>query len=234
MSCCIDETRELEMKPYELCKLICAELSIASYDEKPKEIVDMANTKLERTSGDGTVKEEAQAVRHAIRNLPPSFWGSEKVTSSSSPDELVTRLLLKPASAGGFCTAAACKRLAKNAIDTKSIFEKGAVAIDGFPILASPGQYTTLDSELKRMALLFGANTDAIKFQSTVFSVVSREQVTPGSSVITCKANKCSARLVSLLTPRFCLVGFYNYAGAEEETKTLSLLEDLRLEAAGK
>jgi hypothetical protein len=38
-----------------------------------------------------------------------------------------------------------------------------------------------------------------------------------------------------LLTPKFCLVGFYNYAGTvEEDTKTLSILEDLRLEASGK
>jgi hypothetical protein len=239
MACCVDETRELELKPFELCKLICAELSLDCYDDKPKDICLVANKTLQRDVAEAaTVKEEARAIRKVIRNLPSSFWGDaddEKLTSSSSPEALTYKLLLKPATAGGFCTAIACKRLARSGIDTKSIASKGVLSIDGFSVLASPGQYSTLDNELMNMSMLFGAKTDSITFNSTVFSVTSREQVTPGSSVITCKANKCGARLVSLLTPKFCLVGFYNYAGTvEEDTKTLSILEDLRLEASGK
>jgi hypothetical protein len=238
MACCVDETREMELKPFELCRLICTELSLQSYDDKPKDICALANKTLSREASpeDGaSVKEEARAIRKVIRNLDPAFWGEEKVTSGSSPEALVTRLLLKPASAGGFCTGAACKRLAKNGIDTKSIFSKGPVSIDGFSIMASPGQYTTLDHELSEMAKLFGDKAKSITFNTTVFSLTSREQVTPGSSVITCKANKCNARLAALLTPKFLLIGFYNYNGSPEgETKTLSLLEDLRLEASGK
>jgi hypothetical protein len=238
MACCVDETREMELKPFELCRLICTELSLQSYDDKPKDICALANKTLSREASpeDGaSVKDEARAIRKVIRNLAPAFWGEEKVTSGSSPEALVTRLLLKPASAGGFCTGAACKRLAKNGIDTKSIFSKGPVSIDGFSIMASPGQYTTLDHELSEMAKLFGDKAKSITFNTTVFSLTSREQVTPGSSVITCKANKCNARLAALLTPKFLLIGFYNYNGSPEvETKTLSLLEDLRLEASGK
>lgn len=237
MACCVDETREVELKPFELCRLICTELALESYDDKPKDICALANKTLSReASPEGTsVKDEARAIRQVIRNLPPSFWGDEKVTSGSSSEALVTRLLLKPASAGGFCTGAACKRLAKNGIDTKSIFNKGPVSIDGFSIMASPGQYTTLDHELSEMAKLFGSEGKSITFNTTVFSLTSREQVAPGSSVVTCKANKCNARLMALLTPKILLIGFYNYNGNPEgETKTLSLLEDLRLEASGK
>jgi hypothetical protein len=237
MACCVDETREMELKPFELCRLICAELSLQSYDDKPKDICALANKTLSREASpeDGaSVKDEARAIRRVIRDLPPSFWGDEKVTSGSSAEALVTRLLLKPASAGGFCTGTACKRLPKN-IDTKSIFSKGPVSIDGFSIMASPGQYTTLDHELSEMAKLFGDKAKSITFNTTVFSLISREQVTPGSSVITCKANKCNARLAALCTPKFLLIGFYNYNGSPEgEAKTLSLLEDLRLEASGK
>jgi hypothetical protein len=175
------------------------------------------------------------AIRQAIRDLPPSFWGEEKVgNGNSSPDALVARLLLKPASTGGFCSGVACKRMLKTkGCDMKSIVSQGALDIDGFNILTSPGQYSTLDIEMETITLLFGSKQNSTKFSRTVFMVTSREQVAPGKTILQCKANKCNARLAALITPKFCLVGFYNYIGPESELKTLAIFEDIRLEASG-
>jgi hypothetical protein len=180
-----------------------------------------------------TVKEEAQAVRQAIRDLPPSFWGETKVSGNSSPEAFVTRLLLKPPSAGGFCSAVASKRLKNKCIDFKSIFIHGALDIDGFPVLPPPGQYSTVENELKTVASLFSTKQNSTKFSHCVFMVSSREHLGGGASLLWCRANKCSARFVSLLTPKFCLVAFYNHAGPESEAKTLGLFEEVRLEAGG-
>jgi hypothetical protein len=241
MAACVDALMEMKMKPFELCRLICAELSLeSSDDQKPKEIVALANQKLNRepalssSSGETmTVKEEAQAVRQAIRDRPPSFWGEQKVAGNSSPEAFVTRLLLKPPSAGGFCSAVAIKRLKNKCIDMKTCFSHGALTIDGFPVLPSPGQYSTLDNEIKSVTLLFSTKRPSTKFSHCVFMVSSREQLGGGASLLWCKANKCSARFVSLLTPKFCLVAFYNHAGPESEAKTLGLFEEVRLEAGG-
>lgn len=260
MAACVDATAEIEMKPFELCQLICAELSLET-GGKPKDICAEANKVLGRSSssasGDGdaatngaataaTVKEDAVAIRAAIRELPPSFWGGGGDTEDhvvvdgggghhhNSPEALVARLLRKPATAGGFCSGVACRRLLKNkCVDTKSIYSRGAVQIDGFGILPSPGLYSSLEHEMENLALLFTSKQDSTKFSHAVFVAYSREQVVPGASVLLCKANKCNARLAALLTPKFCLVGFYNYAGPDCEAKTLDLFEDLRKEAAG-
>ena len=236
MTTCVDATTELEMKPFELCQLICSELDL-EHDGKPNQIVALANTKLGREplGGDASVKQEACAVRQAIRDRPPSFWGLETVgKGNSSPEALVTRLLLKPATAGGFCSSVACRRLPNKAVDTKSVISKGAISIDGFSVLPAPGQYSTLDFEMENVALLFGTKRDAVALGHCTFIVQSREQVAPGSSVMLCKANKCNARLAALLTPKFCLVGLYHFTGPETEAKTLCILEDLRIEAAAK
>jgi hypothetical protein len=238
MAACIDAKKEieLELKPYDLCKLIANELDLEN-DCKPKELIALANEKLGREpqGGDASVKEEARAVRQVIRDLPPSFWGEETVgKGNSSPENLVTRLLLKPATAGGFCSGVACRRLPNKAVDTKTVFSQGALSIDGFSVLPSPGQYSKLDFEMENIAQLFGTMRDAVALGHCTFIVQSREQVAPGSSVMTCKANKCSARLIALLTPKFCLVGLYNFSGPEAEAKTLGLFEDLRVEAAVK
>lgn len=240
MTFCVDATMELEMKPYELCQLICSELDLER-DGKPNHIVVLANTKLcrEPLGGDASVKQEACAVRQAIRDQPPLFWGSNETTATvgkgnSSPEALVTRLLLKPATAGGFCSSIACRRLPNKAVDTKSVVSKGAMSIDGFSVLPASGQYSTLDFEMENVAILFGTKRDAVALGHCTFIVQSREQVAPGSSVMLCKANKCNARLAALLTPKFCLVGLYHFTGPESEAKTLSILEDLRLEAAAK
>jgi hypothetical protein len=239
MSACIDATKEMEMKPFEQCRLICNELELddAVREEKPKEIVAHANLALKREHGEGTnVKEEAQAVRQILRDQPPSFWGAEEVgKGKSSPQALVQRLLLKPASSGGFCSGVACKRLKNKCMDTKTLIQSGACSIDGFDVLPSAGQFSNLDFELGKMAKLFGSKTKDMTFGHCVFSVLSREQVAPGSSVVLCKGNKCNARLAALLTPKFLLVGFYNYGGSPDtEAKTIAILEDLRLEAEGK
>jgi len=236
MTACIDATMELEMKPFELCKLICSELSLEN-DGRPKELVALANSTLgcKPLGDDASVKEEARAVRNAIRDLPASFWGKETVgKGNSSPEALVTRLLLKPATAGGFCSGVACKRLPNKAVDTKTVVCKGALSIDGFSVLPSPGQYSNLDFEMENIALLFGTKRDAVSLGHCTFMVQSREQVAPGSSVMLCKANKCNARLAALLTPKFLLVGLYHFVGPEVEAQTLRLFEDLRLETAAK
>jgi hypothetical protein len=229
MSALVDATMELEMKPLELCKLICLELSLDNIGT-PKEIVEPLVPLAGRT-----VKQEACAVRQVIRDLSPSFWGQETVgKGKSSPEALVQRLLLKPATAGGFCSGLACKRLPNKSVDSKSVVTQGARIIDGFSVLPAPGQYSNLDFEMENIAQSCGTKRDAVALKDCTFIVQSREQVAPGSSLMLCKANKCSARLVALLTPKFCLVGLYNFAGPDAEANILCLFEDLRLEAAAK
>jgi hypothetical protein len=82
---------------------------------------------------------------------------------------------------------------------------------------------------MENMAILFGTQGNSTKFGHCVFMISSREQVAPGSSRMLCKANKCNARFALLITPKFCLVGFYNFAGPESEAKTLGIFEDTRL-----
>jgi hypothetical protein len=330
--CCVDATQELELKPIELCRLICAELSLvlpsSSSKTTPKDIVALAKTKLhlllqpaaggggglaqqvhqddtvsssatsatwnqeeeENASGTNTatittiaapagtagsttqlvlsgaagatttltVKDEARAIRQVIRNLPPSFWASpsDTITSNSTPEELVRRLLLQPPSVGGFCTGIACKRLPTNkkAIDTKSIYSQGDAMIHEFSILPAPGQYSTLDTEMEQIPLLVMTQRDVIKFHQTVFAVQRRPiTTTTGASktsssqsiMLVGKGTKCPvARMVILLTSKFCLVGFYhhhttpggattNNSNFESEGHALELMEHLRLEASG-
>ena len=170
--CCIDASRELDLKPIDLSRLISAELSLPDNDDynpsmKPKDIVALAravllqrNVTIQSTADDSctesSVKDDARAIRLIIRSLPLSFWirndndddvsNPTRLTSNSTPEALVMRLLLKPPSSGGFCTAVACRRLVKNrAVDTKSVYSHGSFSIDGFSILPHPGQYSTLE-----------------------------------------------------------------------------------------
>jgi hypothetical protein len=195
------------------------------------------------------VKDEARAIRQVIRSLPPSFWGSDTITTHSTPEALVRRLLLQPPSVGGFCTGIACKRLPTNkkAIDTKSIYSQGDTRIHDFSILPAPGQYSTLDTEMEQVPLLVITQRDVIKFHQTVFAVQRRPTGTknPASSqsgMFVGKGTKCpTARTVILVTSKFCLVGFYHHhtspGGAtnttfESEQHALFLMEQIRLEAA--
>ena len=98
---------------------------------------------------------------------------------------LINRLLLKPATCGGFCAGVAGRlnrrplqlplgrRLSPKAIDTKSVVSEGAraktlrlwsvrevQAIDGFTVLRSPGTYSTLDFEVESIAKMFGSQRD--------------------------------------------------------------------------
>lgn len=348
---CVDATQELELKPIDLCRLICAELSLvlpSSKPTRPKDIVALARAKLHlhlqeigdgrcaqppsltkvsqqehgddrgnvgdhvvssravpvatsfeeeedavlgatttrtlRTSGTNaststttsgisvdrppvggiiddintpklilattttTVKDDASAIRQVIRSLPPSFWGSDTITSQSTPEALVRRLLLQPPSVGGFCTGIACKRLPTNkkAIDTKSIYSQGDSGIHDFSILSAPGQYSTLDTEMEQLPLLVLTQRDVIKFHQTVFVVQRRETGTNNSKssqsvMLVGKGTKCPvARMVILLTSKFCLVGFYHHhntpGGAannnfESERHALEMMEQIRLEA---
>lgn len=270
MACsCIDASRELELKPIDLSRLISAELSLPDNDDynpsmKPKEIVALAHAVLLQRNVtispsaaaaagvESSVKDDARSIRRIIRSLPLSFWirndhdddkdsNSIRLNSNSTPEALVTRLLLKPPSSGGFCTAVACRRLVKNrAVDTKSIYSYGSFSIDGFSILPHPGQYSTLDTEMEHVPLVLASQRTVLKFNHTAFTVQSPPDrrhddvvVPPGCSLFHANGNKCSARLVAYITPKACLVGFYQYAGPESELQTLKLLDELRLELSG-
>lgn len=263
MACyCIDATREIELKPVDLSRLISAELSLADNDDynpsmKPKDVLALARVVLLQRNvaippNETSVKDDARAIRNIIRSLPLSFWVSNddqdkdsitvRLTSNSTPEALVTRLLLKPPSSGGFCTAVACRRLVKNrAVDTKSVYSHGAFSIDGFSILPHPGQYSTLDTEMEQVPLVLSSQRAVLKFNHTVFTIQSPPDrrdddtvsIPPGCSLFHANGNKCSARLVAYITPKACLVGFYHFAGPESELQTWKLLDELRLELAG-
>ena len=260
--CCIDATREVDLKPIDLSRLISAELSLADNDDynpsmKPKDVLAMARVVLLQRNVtlppiETSVRDDARAIRRIIRSLPLSFWVSDdgqdkdnntvRLTSNSSPEGLVARLLLKPPSSGGFCTAVACRRLVKNrAVDTKSVYSHGSFSIDGFSILPHPGQYSTLDTEMEQVPLVLSSQRAVLKFNHTVFTIQSPPDrrdddsvpIAPGCSLFHANANKCSARLVAYITPKSCLVGFYHFAGPESELQTWKLLDELRLELAG-
>jgi hypothetical protein len=60
---------------------------------------------------------------------------------------------------------------------------------------------------------------------SLVFAIVVR------CMAMLCKSNNCSARLVALHTPKWCLLAVYHFFDRDAEVITLQILEDLREEA---
>ena len=227
---------EIPCKPIDLVPLLQSELHLGPcYDLKPKAIVALANTKLNREPiQDATVKNEAISCRAATRLLPSSFWlpeGTAPVRSSSSPTELVDRLLAKPATVGGFCSAVACKVINPKSIDTKTVAWKGALSIDNFAILRSQGQFCTTDQEVKAFFKLFKSDNNNAKLGDTVFHVQDKTQPTGGQTFMLMKSNKCNARIAALCTPKWVLLGAYHFVDVPHEEITLQLMEDLRLEA---
>ncbi|KAJ1455865.1 hypothetical protein M885DRAFT_616689 [Pelagophyceae sp. CCMP2097] len=225
--------QETDMKPVTLVELIEKELKMDLYGIKPLDAVSLVNARLNREAGTGSAKEELQACRAVVRALSPAFWCADTVgLGNNSSEALVKRLLAKPASCGGFAAAVCVARLNAKAIDTKAIFASGALTIDGIALLRPPGLYSTLDSEMENLSRLFGTQRDAEKLGDASFGVVSRDQVSPGTSVMLLKAKQCNCKLAALQTPKFCLVGLYTHAGPDAEAATLKLFEDLRLEAS--
>jgi hypothetical protein len=218
----------------------------------PKEIVALANAALGRQpNADATVKEEAMACRAAIRALPMSYWTTRAAAAAaaheesgeedvpvvlSKPQKLVDWILSKPATAGGFASAVACKMLSggKGAgmADLRSVVWGGACTIDGFSILRAPGGYCTTDGEIASFVKLLRTNGKAERLGDCTFLVTERSQPAPGQVLMLCQANKCQARLAALATPKWCLLAVYHQAASSSsnEAATLALLDDLRQE----
>jgi hypothetical protein len=229
---CITAEAEINLKPYEIANLLRAELDIED-DVKPKEIVVLANKVLGRDGGDASVKEELMAARAVVRSLPAEKWTDIKAKGAST-EELLDRLLAKPASAGGFAAAVACKCLSPKNIDTRSVISKGVSSIDGFQVLRGAGSFNSLDHEMTCIQKLFKTERPAEKIGDVTFKVEERTQPSPGQILMTAKASKCEARFVALLTPKWLLLGMYQFAGGASEAETLQLFETLRLEALSK
>jgi hypothetical protein len=251
MATCVTSDAEKELKPFELANLLRVELDLPEYivdDDhllKPKEIGALANARLDRSStaisinpttneSSSSVKEELQAIRAVVRDLSPSFWTDHKARSGSKMEDLLTRLLAKPATAGGFAAGIAAPCLKPNVIDTNSVVSRGAGSIDGVTILRSAGAYSVVDSEMKNIAKAFRTGSDAEKIGDCLFRIQERTQPSPGQAVMTAKASKCDARFVALLTRKWCLIGLFRHAGPESEAATMQLFEDLRLEVLAK
>ena len=224
---------ELNLKPIDLCPLLRTELKLGPcYDLKPKAIVELANTKLSRETIEGaSVKDECLACRASIRTLPPSFWSENKVRSNSTPEELLERILAKPCTAGGFCSAVTCKVINPKAIDNNTVVWGGALNIDGFTVLRSPGQFCTTAVECKNFQKLVRSEKNNEKLGDTTFHMVDKSQPVGGQTLLLMKSNKCSARLAALFTPKFGIVALYHFVDTAHEEITLSILEDMRVEA---
>ena len=233
MSACSRPEDDALLKPIDLVQLLQKELNLGPcYDLKPKAVVELANVKLSRSWTEGAnVKAECVSCREAVRALAPTFWTDVVAKSNSPPEELVTRILAVPATAGGFCSAVAAKVLSPKAIDTKTVAWGGSVSIDGSAVLRSPGQYCTTAEEIKKFVKLFKIDKTNEKLGDTVFHIIDKTAPCGGQNLMLMKSNKCSARLAALFTPKWCLLAVYHFIDVETEQITLSLLEDLRCEA---
>jgi hypothetical protein len=105
----VDAGADAALKPVDLANLLKAELDLGRcMDMLPKEIVQLANEKLGREPIEGAnVKDEAMKCRELLRGKPLSYWTEIKATKSSSPEDLLERLLAKPPTVGGFSTGVA-------------------------------------------------------------------------------------------------------------------------------
>ena len=246
MVACVTAEAEINLKAWEVGDLLRKELNLPECNDagdllKPKEILVLAKERLGSAAAalddePSTVKEELRATRAVVRRLPAAFWTDDetKIRLGSSNDELLTRILYKPATAGGFATAIACRCLKPNVINTKSIDSRGAPVIDGFTVLRGAGAYCTLDSEMESLGKAFRTERDCEKIGDCTFRIQERTQPAPGQVVMTGKGTKCEARFVGLLTPKWCLVAIFQHAGPEAEEETTKIFEDMRLELPSK
>jgi hypothetical protein len=233
MSACVGAEADATMKPIDLVALLKVELDLGRCDDLlPKHIIELANEKLSRLPIEGaSVKDEAVSCRAVVRGLPASFWTPDTVRGGSNPQELVDRILAKPATAGGFAAAVACKVINPKTIDTRSVVWGGALSIDGFSILRSRGAYCTTEAEMESFAKLFKTERNAEKLGDCTFLVSDRSQPAPGQMLMLAKANKCNAKIAALYTPKFCLLAVYQFVDASAEADTLAFLEAMRKEA---
>jgi hypothetical protein len=245
MSACVLADVDVTLKPIALVALLKVELNLGHCDDLlPKEIVELANNKLVRQPVEGaSVKDEAVACRAAVRALPTSFWTtptadsdeeSLSITKGAKPQEVVNRILAKPATTGGFASAVACKVMSPKDIDTRSVVWGGAYSVDGFGILRPPGSYCTTESEMKSFFKIFKTERNAEKLGDCTFLVTERSQPAPGQMLMLCKSNKCNAKMAALYTPKWCLLAVYHFVDASTEADTLAFLEEMRQEAFGK
>jgi hypothetical protein len=233
MSACVGAEADATLKPYDLAALLKVELDLGRCNDLlPKQIIELANEKLSRLPVEGaSVKDEAVSCRAVVRALPASFWTPDTVRGGSKPQELVDRILAKPATAGGFASAVACTVLNPKAIDTRSVVWGGALSVDGFSILRPRGAYCTTESEMGAFAKLFKTERSAEKLGDCTFLVNDRSQPAPGQTLMLAKANKCDAKIAALYTPKWCLLAVYQFVDASAEAHTLALLEAMRKEA---
>ncbi len=77
---------------------------------------------------------------------------------------------------------------------------------------------------------LFRSERNAEKIGDCTFLVQERLQPAPGQMLMLAKSNKCNARFAALLTPKWLLLGLYNFS-ASTEGSTLAILDELRKEA---
>jgi len=237
---CLTAEAEINLKAYEIGDILRKELDLPECDDngdllKPKEILALANTKLgneaDGSDSSSSVKDKLRATRAVVRRLPANFWiASTKIRLGSSNDELLTRILAKPATAGGFAAAIACRCLKPYVVNTKAIESRGTGIIDGFTVLRGAGAYCTIDSEMESIGKLFRTEQDAQKIGDCTFRVMDRIQPAPGQAIMTGKGTKCEARFIALLTPKWCLVGIFRHAGPEGEEQTMKVVEQMRLE----
>lgn len=231
----VDAETDAAMKPKELAAVLKVELDLGRCDDlKPREIVELATEKLDRSPVEGaTVKDEAVSCREAVKALPSSFWSSETVGGHSKPQQLVDRILTTPATAGGFAMAAACEVISpQKGIDMRTVVSGGASSVDGVNMLDAT--YNTIDHEMGQFSKLFRTAGDAEKLGDCTFKVTDRSQPAPGQMLMLCKSNTCSARLAALHAPKWCLLAVYHFVDEEAEQITLQILEDLREEAFSK
>jgi hypothetical protein len=232
---CVNAEAEHEMKPIDITDLIRKELDLGPCDGmKPKDIVALANSKIgiQLLGGDKTVKEEASHCRGAIRQLPPRFWNPEiSVNKNSTPTELVAWLMAKPSSCGGFCGAVACNVINAKSIDTRSVVISGPLDIESMSLLRRRGGFSTIDHECEEISKLFRSEATATKIGDATFHVTQRSQPDKGQNSMLCASTKIHARFASLLTPKWMLIGIYQFTSSPDEAETLALLESLRVEA---
>mmetsp|Transcript_8787 Transcript_8787/g.14600 ORF Transcript_8787/g.14600 Transcript_8787/m.14600 type:complete len:237 (-) Transcript_8787:321-1031(-) len=235
MSACVIADVDATMKPIDLAALLKVELDLGRCDDLlPKDIVELANEKLSRQPVEGAnVKDEAVACREAVRALPISYWSSAVVTKGSNPQEILDRILAKPATAGGFACAVACTVMSPKDIDQRTAVWGGAYTIDGFGVLRPPGAYCTTEHEMSALAKLFKSKKPSEKLGDCTFLVTDRSQPAPGQMLMLCKSNKCNAKLAGLYTPKWCVLAVYHFVDAATEAGTLAVLEEMRIEAFG-
>jgi hypothetical protein len=233
-----------------------SKLDLEFGDVKPKAAVEKAAEKLGIQLLEGSsVKEQACAVRAQLRGLPASFFwgggepepesegGSEPVSSGTCDVEalkeksqaILDMLLAKPASAGGFASGIVGVGVkggqTAKGIDTHTVVAGGATHLDTQQVIMAGGQRSEVEHESLEMSRLFKSKKPSTRVGELTFHVEEREQLVPGTMRMKLMSTINKAKMVSLLTPHFIVIGMYEFSSAPHEEHILALMEELRLAA---